>query len=248
VPIKPDHLTDISDVLGAQVTSGEVFVTVGDAVDGQGWGANAAMWGPDGYIAVPNQATQGAACRAIYLVDGNMKRVFACRDNRIASKAGTLAPGDRAIVTDAAARVRVLKAANMVELYSETGSGDPLKVVVDGANDIVNLVGSGSDVLLTGDNAEMSAGASSVLVDASTGVQASVGSSNVTIAANGDIGASNGATSLTISAATGDVVVTLGGVPVFQITSSPVPLGALLPVMVSVAGVPTPSTKVYAFQ
>jgi hypothetical protein len=133
----------------------------------------------------------------------------------------------------------------MVELYSETGSGDPLKVVVDGANDIINLVGSGSDVLLTGDNAEMSAGASSVLVDASTGVQASVGSSNVTIAANGDIGASNGATSLTISAATGAVTVSFGGVPVFQVTAG-APLGALLPVMVSVAGVPTPSTRVYA--
>lgn len=245
MPIKPDHLTDISDVLTAQATNGEVFVTVGDAVDGQGWGANAAMWGPDGYIAVPNQATQGAACRAIYLVDGNMKRVFACRDNRIANRAGTLAPGDRAIVTDASARVRVLQAANSVELYSEGPTAAPVQVLVDGPNDQVVLLSSQANSIVTGENVVSTAGVSSVQVNGTNGVIISSAGALLRVLASGDIIASSGLTQIELNGTTGAVTVSFSNVPTFQVTAG-APLGAVLPVMVSVAGVPTPSTKVYA--
>ena len=226
MPRNADYLTDISDVLGSQVSSGEVYVTIGDSIDGDGWGANAAMWGPDGYIAVPNAASQGAACRALYLVDGNMKRVFACRDNRIASKAGALAPGDRAIVTDGAPRIRIVKQSEVVELYTEN-AGNPVQVVLDGPNDTILLENAqATSVSISGDSTTVTAGSSTATVSANSGITAAVG-----------------ATELSISPS-GNVTVTFAGVPVFEVTAG-APSGALLPVALQSGPGTVPSTKVY---
>jgi phage gp45-like len=226
MPRNADHLTDISDVLGSDVTNGEVYLNVGDSIDGDGWGANAAIWGPDGYIAVPNSASQGSACRALYLVDGNTKRVFACRDNRIATRAGGLSPGDRAIVTDAAPRVRIIKQTEVVELYTEN-AGNPVQVVLDGPNDTILLENAqATSVTISGDSTTITAGNSTATVSASSGISAAVGATELTIAPSGN------------------VTVTFAGVPVFEVTAG-APSGALLPVALQSGPGTVPSTKVY---
>ncbi len=98
------YTTQVSDILASNVVNGEVRINLGDLVDGIGIGADAGLWGVDGFVSRPNDPSDDGACQAIYSVSGNQKRVVATRDNRFSVQTGNLAEGDRAIVSDCAAR------------------------------------------------------------------------------------------------------------------------------------------------
>jgi hypothetical protein len=140
MPKFADHLTDIGDILLSTATEGEVRVNLGNHLTGDGYDTNASMWGPDGYIARPNDPDDDGAARALYLVDGNARRVIATTDHRFSAQAGTLEPGDRLVVTNAACRWFMKQSTAHVGMYTEAESEPP----VGGKGMILSLDGAGS--------------------------------------------------------------------------------------------------------
>src|SRR3990167_5975490 len=111
-PMWADHLTGVADILASTSDGGEVLVNLGDIRDNSGIAAEAPMWGVDGFVSRPNDPDEAGACEALYVVDGDEKRVLATRDMRFSEQVGTLQPGDRAIFTDGEPRLLVKKAKN----------------------------------------------------------------------------------------------------------------------------------------
>lgn len=143
MPIFADHVTDIADILTSTAEDGEIRVSLGDVRTGDGYDSNAAVWGPDGYLARPNAQGDGAT-RALFIVDGNARRVIATTDRRFSAQAGTLEPGDRMLVTDAACRLYMKRARAQVGMYTEASDEPP----VGGKGMILDLDGEGSVIQL----------------------------------------------------------------------------------------------------
>lgn len=163
----------VLDVLLSTVTSGEVRLKIGNKATNEGYGDGVAAWGTDGFIARPNAPDARGACQVLALQDGNNYRCIGARDNRIADKVGTLAEGDRAIVTDAECRVLVKKATEAVTLYTAAQNGGAsIMVTVSGEDDgTIQLIhGGGAYVEVLKDKIVASAGGSSITIDAG-GVQ-----------------------------------------------------------------------------
>lgn len=163
----------VLDALLSTVTSGEVRLKIGNKATNEGYGDGVAMWGTDGFIARPNAPDARGACQVLALQDGNNYRCIGARDNRIADKVGTLAEGDRAIVTDAECRVIVKKATEAVTLYTAAQNGGAsIMATVSGEGDgTIQLIhGGGAYVTVDKDKIVASAGGSSITIDAG-GVQ-----------------------------------------------------------------------------
>lgn len=103
--------------------SGEIRLKLGDSQTDEGARADAAWWGSDGFVSMPNEPDDRGACQALYVTEGNNSRCVATKDNRICEQYATLAAGDRAIVTDGAAKVLLKKDGDTVTLASENASG-----------------------------------------------------------------------------------------------------------------------------
>lgn len=168
MPQFANHLTDIADVLLSTATDGEVRVNLGNLFDGAGLGAEVGVWGVDGFVSRPNDPDAAGACQAIYLVDGQDKRVIATRDNRWAAKVGTLQPGDRGIVTNSAARVLVKRAQDSVTLFTEnaTDDGSSMMVNLDGSTGKLLAAVGGAYLEMDKDAITLSAGGSMLRIDA----------------------------------------------------------------------------------
>ena len=106
--------------------------------------ADVQVWGPDGFIARPNDPSAAGTCQALYLVDGQQQRVIATRDNRFAAQAGTMDPGDRLVVTDGNVRFYMKQATQRVGLYTEAKTAPP----AGGKAMIVDLNGDEGTVLI----------------------------------------------------------------------------------------------------
>lgn len=120
-----DELFQCVDLLGSDVTDGEVRVQIGDLASGKGFGASAPVYGVEGFLTCPNDPDENGAATGLAISDGNTKRVVATRDNRFAKLAGNLNPGDRAIVTKGAARFRINTEKQSVSLAtSDDGTTD----------------------------------------------------------------------------------------------------------------------------
>lgn len=78
--------------------SGEIRVKIGDDASGDGYSADAAMWGTDGFYSRPLDADADGACMGMFLTDGVDGRILGTKDNRVVKNYGELEPGDRAIV------------------------------------------------------------------------------------------------------------------------------------------------------
>ena len=104
-------------------TSGEIRLKLGDSQTEEGQRADAAWWGSDGFVSMPNEPDDRGACQALYVTEGNNSRCVATKDNRICEQYATLAAGDRAIITDGPAKVLVKKSNDSVTLASENASG-----------------------------------------------------------------------------------------------------------------------------
>ena len=120
-----DQHFDRGDVVLSTPENGQVRVNLGDVDRGTGYGVSTPVWGPDGYLARPNDPENGA-CQALYLTDGQNRRAVAFCDNRFAAQAGTLAPGDRMIVTNAACRIYMKQATAQAGIYTEAASEPPV--------------------------------------------------------------------------------------------------------------------------
>jgi hypothetical protein len=169
-----DHATAIADVLLSEVTAeGEVRVNLGDVVTGDGFGAFTATWGADGFVARPLDPVGGEAARALFIYDGQSKRILGMRDARYAAKVGSLQPGDRAIVSDCEARFFLKRATNALTLYTtnDTDDGNAMMVHLDGAAGEVQV--RCSDVFALFKKGEITLavnGGGSIIIDAN-GVQ-----------------------------------------------------------------------------
>lgn len=179
MPRHPDHLIDYADVLLSTATSGEVRVNLGNSVTGEGYDNNASVWGPDGYLARPNDPSDDGAARALYFVDGNARKVFATCDNRFAAQAGALEPGDRMIVTDGAGRIFMKQATAHVGMYTEMpdeppSGGKGMILSLNGAEGVITLRAGGAMIVLDGNAGTITllasgpSGNTSITLDSST--------------------------------------------------------------------------------
>jgi len=125
---------DIADLTLTVTESGEIRVNVGDKATGKGFGAAVPLFGADGFVGAPNADDDAGCAQAIQLTQGNLRLAFAPRDNRYSDKAGALQPGDRAIVSDCDARLKLSQSGNSIALFS-TNMG----LALDGAGGNINL-------------------------------------------------------------------------------------------------------------
>jgi hypothetical protein len=145
--------TDIADVLLSTQEDGEVRVNIGDAVTGAGFAAEASLWGTDGYLSRPNEPSEEGACQVLVLKHDGHRRIYGSRDNRFASKASALEPGDRSIVSDCDARIMLRKAQNQVALYTVNEDDDDAAMMIElnGSTGELQMVVSGAFLKMTKD-------------------------------------------------------------------------------------------------
>lgn len=130
----------VTDVTLSESEDGQPRVNVGDQQSGAGLGAALTVWGSgDGFVGLPNTPSGASSAQALVYVDGHVQRVVAVRDTRIANRAGTLAPGDRAIVSDSEAWLLLDQSADSIALRSSGSIVGEMTVTVDGANNRIRL-------------------------------------------------------------------------------------------------------------
>lgn len=173
MPRFADHLTQVADILASETIDGEVRVNLGDAITGKGWGASSPVWGIAGFVSRPNDADADGCAMAMYVVDGNAKRVYATRDNRYADKVGEMQPGDCFIISRGSARFMLKAEEDSITIYGENHADGDTSMMwnfdcTEGR--ILSVVG-GSYTEQKKDSIELSAGGSKLRID-SSGVSA----------------------------------------------------------------------------
>jgi hypothetical protein len=134
-----------ADILHASTESGDPRVNIGEQSTGAGFGADTAVWGSGpAFVSVPNAPSSGGAAQGLVDVEGNSTRVVASRDNRFVGKAGALAAGDAAIVTDSNACLRLVAAADKLELKSTS-----MGVELAGQAGMVTISQGGSTIVMS---------------------------------------------------------------------------------------------------
>lgn len=93
-----DHTTDIGDILQSVVEDGEVRVSLGKYA-GQnetslGVSSDAPVWQQTGFASRPADPDERGSAMAVYVLDGDQKRVVATRDNRNINLIAELLPGE----------------------------------------------------------------------------------------------------------------------------------------------------------
>lgn len=173
MPRYADHLTSIADVLLSTTDDGEIRVNLGESTTGEGLDAEVPVWGVDGFVSVPNDPDDDGCAQAVYLVDGNTKRVIATRDNRWSSKVGAPAAGDRFIVSNCAARVLLKRGKSSVTLYTENQQDSNTSQLIDlnGADGTTTLVCGGALVQMSKDRIVLGVSGGGMLVIDANGVQ-----------------------------------------------------------------------------
>lgn len=122
---------DKRDILLSVAKNGEVFVNVGEVVDGVGVGSDIGTW--QGYhVSMPDAPDATGADQALVMRDGQGKRVVGIRCNRAVAKAGELAPGDSAQLSGGKARVLIKKEGDVFSAYTEMEDGTSMLFSLDG--------------------------------------------------------------------------------------------------------------------
>jgi hypothetical protein len=169
--MRADDLTNIADVLASDTDDGEVRLHIGDTTDPEGGIDNDVVpWGPDGFIARPNDPDNDGAAQVLYLVDGQEKRALGTSDKRWATHASDLEPGDRAIVSACPTRLVLKRAATTITLYTETSDGKPIRLDINGHDGSVTISvegsGSSSSLVMKPDALTLSVdGGGSLVID-----------------------------------------------------------------------------------
>lgn len=114
---------ELLDITFAAEGDDEPRPKVGDQASGQGVGQDCAFFGVDGFVSIPNPPDASGGCaQAVTMTIGNDRCVIGSLDGRYNDKAGTLSPGDRAIVSNCDARVVLDQSANSVGVLSSEAS------------------------------------------------------------------------------------------------------------------------------
>lgn len=187
MPRYADHLTDIADILLSTATDGEVRVNLGNTITGEGYDTNRSVWGPDGYLARPNDPDDDGACRALYLADGNARRVIATTDNRFAAQAGTLEPGDRMICSNGPTRIYMKRGNAQVGMYTESTDepevgGKGMILDLNGVDGVIQIRKGGKIIVLNEDGISLvcaGAASQSSIVMTPTTITLTAGTINV---------------------------------------------------------------------
>ncbi len=109
------------DLLYTAQGDDEPRLKVGDQASGAGVGQDCAYLATDGFISLPNGPDGTGACATgICWTPGQDRIVIAASDGRYNDKAGTLAAGDRAIVSNCGAYFKLSCAGNAVGLFGPT--------------------------------------------------------------------------------------------------------------------------------
>jgi hypothetical protein len=133
-----DYLERV-DIMSTEVDDdGVVRAKLGDkAEDNLGITDGVALWPCGAFVSRPADPTAApGACEALMCTEGSSRYAVNWRDNRMAAKAGALAPGDSAILSNSAARVLVKQGEAAVSLYTESGlTGSSMIVELNGAGE-----------------------------------------------------------------------------------------------------------------
>lgn len=166
--MRADHVVNNADVLGSTAESGDVRVNLGDSLTKEGEAADCPWWGnSNAFISRPADPDDNGACEAIYTRHGNQRVVTTCRDARYAEKAGTLEPGDSAIVGPGDGRLLNKAATHTIALFSQdkANNDESMMVSVDGEKgSILIMVGSAYIELKKG-KIVLNNGQSSIVLD-----------------------------------------------------------------------------------
>ena len=156
----PNNLISRSNVLIAENKNGEVKITVGNIADKVGTGQNIPMWGPPGFVSMPDLPDDDGACQALLLADGAHSIALGFRDNRYAKKSGAIKPGDRLITTSKNARFLLKAEDDGVTMYTanEPDGGSSMAVTMSGKKGETVIVNGKSAIRMTADEITMSAG------------------------------------------------------------------------------------------
>jgi hypothetical protein len=159
---------ELLDILYSAVDDGEPQLKVGDAATGKGVGQNVSFFASDGFVSqpIPPDST-GAAAQGLVATLGNDRFVVASIDGRYFGKAGSLSPGDRAIVSNCDACLLLSMSGNLIALKSTS-----MAVTLDGA---------GGNITATNGSTTMQIGASSGSMGVSGGGSVSVSSTNAVL-------------------------------------------------------------------
>lgn len=159
----PDD-TIIADILRSDTEDGVPVANIGEDTTGEGFGADTIVWGNgDGFVSVPNQPSDAGVAQAVVTQDGHVKRAVQTRDQRWVTKAGTLQPGDRAVVSDSEAWIRLTRASDKIEIVSGART-----IVIDGSKvEITNALGK---VSVSSTGVTLSSGVTSSITVSPTGV------------------------------------------------------------------------------
>jgi hypothetical protein len=184
-----DQYFDLGDVLLSTAEKGQIRVNLGDVDTQKGYGVSTPVWGPDGYLAVPNDPKDGAA-RALFLTTGQGRRAIAFSDNRFAGQAGTMEPGDRMIVTDGPTRWYLRRKDKRIGFYTEAENDPPvggkgMLFDMSGKDGVIQLRAGGCSITLDAQKGTITlcaagpSGAATLVLDPVNGIQLLSGIVNV---------------------------------------------------------------------
>jgi hypothetical protein len=135
--MRADHVVNSSDVLGSTAENGDVRVNLGDSLTNEGEAADCPFWGnANAFISRPADPDEDGACEATYTRQGNQRVVTACRDARYTEKAGSLEPGDSAIVGPGDGRLLNKAATHTIAMFTQdkTNGDESMMASLDGEN------------------------------------------------------------------------------------------------------------------
>jgi len=156
----PDAVIGTADVLEVTADNGEIRVKIGNAAEGLGYAAGIPLYGPDGFIGMPNAPEQnGDACQVCYVVDGDGKIGIGTRDNRQTDKVGSLEPGDRAIVTKGDARILVKQATDSIFVMTTAAStGKTMIWEMNGESGVIQWFNGNAYITMTAEGVTIAGG------------------------------------------------------------------------------------------
>jgi hypothetical protein len=118
--MRADHVVNNSDVLGSTAENGDVRVNLGNALTNEGEAAECPWWASgNAFISRPADPDDDGACEATYTRQGNQRVVTACRDARYTERAGSLEPGDSAIVGPGDGRLLNKAATHTIAMFTQ---------------------------------------------------------------------------------------------------------------------------------
>jgi hypothetical protein len=109
---------ELLDALYGVGDDGEARLQVGDATSGTGVGQDCMFLSTDGFIGLPNPPDALGNGQVVAWTPGNDRLVVASLDGRYSGKAGTLVPGDRAIVSNCDSYFLLKQATDTITLAS----------------------------------------------------------------------------------------------------------------------------------